>query len=377
MKFYAEKSLLSPVLSAAKLVVPARPAIQIAGCFLLRLKENTLEVTANDVAGLGLCLNVQVEGEEDGCIAVSATEFAETVAAAPDRKLAIFSDNLNLTVSWGEKQDSDLNGRNPDDFIKTPEVETDCNLVLKVPALGFLLSKVAFATSKTADNRPSLTGILLEAEGSKLVAVGTDSHRLSRLYLQPEPEEDFSLDRSAIVPPRAIQALLSAAAAVGDSEATVSMGFSETYLKFKTTNVTVTAKLLEGPYPSWRPVIPTNLPVSIKLNSAEMMDVLHRVDSATDKSTRSARLSVHNSEIQLTATASRKVREKIACVCEMPDSSELLLGVNTNYLMEILKVCGTAEVEILINGERSLCEILPSGENNELLFLLMLVRLAE
>ncbi|MDR0518214.1 MAG: DNA polymerase III subunit beta [Fibromonadaceae bacterium] len=375
MKFYAEKSMLSPALSAAKLVVPARPAIAIAGCFLLRLKGNTLEITANDVAGLGLCLSIQVEGEKDGEIAVSASDFADTVSNAPNVKLAISSESMNLKVSWGEEKDSDINGRNPEDFIKVPEVETDCHLALKIPTLAFLLSKVAFAVSKSIDNRPSLTGILLEAEGSKLVAVGTDSHRLSRIFLQPE--DGFSLSRSAIVPPRAIQAMLSAAAAVGDSEAEVSMDFSETYLKFQTPNATIFAKLLEGPYPSWRPVIPANLPITIKFNKTEMLEVLHRIDAATDKSTHSARLSIQDSEIKISATGSRRAKDKVPCICDKTDSSELHLGVNAGYLIEILKICDTEEAQILVNGEHSLCEILPSGENDDLLFLLMLIRLPE
>ena len=377
MKFYAEKSVLSPALSAAKLVVPARPAIPIAGCYLLRLKGNNLEIAANDVISLGLSLSVQVEGEEDGCVAIPAYDFTETVANAPDGKLSISSENWNLKVSWGEERDSDLSGRNPEDFIKTPEVETDSRLTLKVPALSFLLSKVGFATSKSADNRPSLTGILLESEESKLVAVGTDSHRLSRLYLQPEAEEEFSLGRSAIVPPRAIQALISAAGSIGDAEAAVSIGFSETYLKFQTPGASITAKLLEGPYPSWRPVIPVNLPISIKFNSAEMLEALHRVDAATDKSTHSARLSISQSEMKISATGSRRAREKIACICENPENSEFHLGVNAQYLTEILKICGSDEVRILVNGEHSLCEILPEGESSDLLFLLMLIRLAE
>jgi DNA polymerase-3 subunit beta len=381
MKFLAQKSILSPALSAAKLVVPAKPAISIAGCFLLRLNGNNLEITATDVTGLGLCMNIQVNGEENGEIAVSATDFADTVANAPDGELTISADSLNMTVSWGEERDSDLTGRSPEEFIKTPDVEPDSHVALKVPALAFLLSKVAFATSKGSGNRPMLDGILLETDDSKLVSVGTDSHRLSRVYSQPEEGEKFSLTRQSIVHPRAIQALLSAAAAVGDSEALVSMGFSETHLKFQTPNSTITAKLLEGPYPSWRPVIPVpaNLPISIRFNTSEMLDVLHRVNVSTDKATHTARLSIQDSTIKISAVGSRRTREKISCVYEnsLNGNEPLHLGVNASYLMEILKICGSDETQILVNVEHSICEILPAGDSNELLFLLMLVRLAE
>ncbi|MCL2101676.1 MAG: DNA polymerase III subunit beta [Fibromonadales bacterium] len=377
MKFLAQKSVLSPVLSAAKLVVPSKPAIAIAGCFLLRLKGSSLEITANDLTGLGLCLNIEVEGEQDGEIAVAAADFVETVANAPDGELSISASGLNMTVSWGEERDSDLTGRNPEDFIKTPDISPDSNVTLKVQALEFLLSKVSFAVSKNSDNRPSLTGILLETDESRLVSVGTDSHRLSRAYIQPE-EGEFSLSRSSIVPPRAIQALLSATAATGDSEASISLGFTETHLKFQTPNVTIVAKLLEGPYPAWRPVIPKNLPISIRFNTSEMLEVLQRVNASTDKATHSARLTVQDSTMRISAVGSRRTREKITCVYENPDSSEPLhLGVNVSYLMEILKICGTEEAQILVNGEHSLCEILPAGNDSELLFLLMLVRLAE
>jgi DNA polymerase-3 subunit beta len=378
MKFIAQKSVLFPALSAARLVAPAKPAVPIAGCFLLKLKDDNLEIVANDITGLGLCLNIQVEGKKNGEIAIAASDFVETVANAPDGELIVSVSGLNMTVSWGDERDSDLTGRNPEDFIKTPNIDPDSHASLKVPALGFLHSKIAFATSKTAENRPMLTGILLEAEDSKLVSVGTDSHRLSRIYIQPEADEPFSLQRQSIVPPRAIQALLSAAGATGDSEATVSMSFSETYLRFQTPNVVVTAKLQEGPYPSWRPVIPVNLPVSIKFNTAEMLEVLHRINASADKTTHNARLSVLDSTIRISAVGSRRTREKIACACEGIEGNEALnLGVNVSYFIEILKVCASEETRMLINGEHSLCEILPTDDSNDLLFLLMLVRLAE
>ena len=344
---------------------------------MLRLKGNSLEISTNDVTSLGLCLNIQVDGEKDGEMAVSAIDFTETVLNAPDGQLTVSASGLNLTVSWGDERDSDLAGKSPEDFIKTPTIESDCHAGLKVADLGYLLSKVAFATSKNSDSRPSLTGILLEAEESKMVSVGTDSHRLSRVYVQPE-EGKFSFARSSIVPPRAIQALLSVAAAVGDSESIVSMDFSETYLKFQTPSVSVTAKLLEGPYPSWRPVIPANLPVSIKFNTAEMLDVLHRINVSTDKTTRTARLSIQDSIIKISAVGSRRTREKIACIYENPESdTPLHLGINAGYLIEILKLCDSEETHILVNGEHSLCEILPAGDDSKLLFLLMLVRLPE
>jgi len=378
MKFLAKKSHLSPALTAAKFVVPAKPAVAIAGCFLLRLKDNNLEITANDLTGLGLCLNIKVEGEENGEIAVSAADFTEAVSNALGDELTVSANGLNMVVSWGEERDSDLPGRSPEDFIKTPDIEPDNYITLKVQALGYLLSKVAFAASKNSDNRPSLTGILFESEDSRLVSVGTDSHRLSRVYVQPEAEEPFSFTRSSIVPPRAIQALLQATNAVGDAEASVAIGFSETHLKFQTSSVRVVAKLLEGPYPAWRPVIPKKLPISIKFNTAEMLEVLQSVNVAADKATRNARLTIQDSIVRISAVGSRRIREKISCVYENPGSTEPLhLGVNVSYLIEILKICGSDETEILVNGEHSLCEILPAGGDTELLFLLMLIRLAE
>jgi len=74
---------------------------------------------------------------------------------------------------------------------------------------------------------------------------------------------------------------------------------------------------------------------------------------------------------------SRRTRERIACACEGIKDSELHIGVNVSYLLEILKICGAEETVILVNGEHSLCEVLPSGDSEDLLFLLMLVRLAE
>jgi len=109
-----------------------------------------------------------------------------------------------------------------------------------------------------------------------------------------------------------------------------------------------------------------------------MLDVLHRVNASTDKTTHTARLSIQDSVIKISAVGSRRTREKIACVYENPENSEPLhLGINASYLMEILKICDSEETHLLVNGEHSLCEILPSGDSSKLLFLLMLVRLPE
>ncbi|GHV11185.1 DNA polymerase III subunit beta [Fibrobacterales bacterium] len=376
MKFNAQKSALSPALSAAKFVIPSKPLIAISGCILLKLRGNNLEIFANDATGLGVSLTIEVEGQKDGEIAVLASDLTETISNAPDGLLNISVEKSAVTISWGEERDSNLQGYNSEDFIKIPEVEAESKVSLKVPTLDFLLSKVGFATSKSSGDRPALAGILLEAEENRLCAVSTDGFRLARIYLAPEENTEFALERARIIPPRAVQALLGAAKAAGDSENIVTMEFSETHLNFQTPNAKVISKLLEGPYPSWRPVIPSNTPITIKFNTKEALDVLQRISATADKQNHAARLSIENTEeLKVSATGTRNTRDKIPCSCEYQGGDfPLNFGINVTYLIEVLKISNSEETVVLVNGEHSNCKILPTVNDDDILFLLMLLR---
>ena len=100
--------------------------------------------------------------------------------------------------------------------------------------------------------RPILTGVLVQAEGTTLTMVATDSYRLSVKHTEleqalPEPIE-------ANVPARALRELARIVAQEGPDDVSISLARNQAV--FQAGSVVLFSRLIEGQFPSWRQLIP-------------------------------------------------------------------------------------------------------------------------
>ena len=108
------------------------------------------------------------------------------------------------------------------------------------------------------ESRPILTGVHFILENQKLLAVATDSHRLSQRVIPTEQAvEDFNI----VIPGKSLTEL---SRSLTNEEEMVEISIMENQVLFKTETMYFYSRLLEGNYPDTNRLI--QLAITRKLN---------------------------------------------------------------------------------------------------------------
>ena len=118
------------------------------------------------------------------------------------------------------------------------------------------------------DARPILTGVLMAAEEGGLRLVSTDSYRLSVRDLAGTSV--LGEGQKVLVPSRALKEL---ARVVGEEEE-ITLRLGERDASFQVGSVSVTTRLIEGDFPNYRGLIPTNHPNKLTVDRTTLLDAV-------------------------------------------------------------------------------------------------------
>ncbi|EJW99042.1 DNA polymerase III subunit beta [gut metagenome] len=131
-------------------------------------------------------------------------------------------------------------------------------------------------------------------------------------------------------------------------------------------------RLIEGRYPKYNAVIPSNNPYKVTIDRLLFLNALKRVSVFSNQA--SSLVKLHLEENLMTVSAqdidfSTSAEERISCQFE---GSELSIGFKATYLIEILGNIGSDDVVLELADASRAGLIIPS-ENNEGEDLLMLL----
>src|SRR5205807_2804753 len=137
-----------------------------------------------------------------------------------------------------------------EDFPRLARPAGEARFVLSQKALRRLLGLVQYAMAQQ-DIRYYLNGLLMVIEDRQLKLVATDGHRLAYASLKLNAE----LPRQEVIVPR--KTVLELAKLLADSDEEVAVELSATQAAFSFGTVEVVSKLVDGKFPDYTRVIPT------------------------------------------------------------------------------------------------------------------------
>jgi DNA polymerase-3 subunit beta len=372
MKFQVTKSTLQDALQSALSAVPNKSTLQILNNFSLRLEGNFLEISATDL-DLGIRVQIEVQGERDGAVVVNARKLSEQIKSLVDPKITTITFDVQdylTTIRWSEKGKATITGFDASDFPPFPEVTDGDTLQLGKGELAFLADKTLFATSNDT-TRMTLNGVFLETKDGKLTMVATDGHRLGRAFID---QENVTLSRGVIIPPKAIQHVLRAI----PNDASLEIHISATHVLFSSDGVQVISKLIEGPYPKYENVIPLKFERTVQANTTDLLNKIRSVISMANARTRQIRLQFEGNQLDLSANDPNVGGDSTEALAVTHNGEgSFSIGFNGQYLSEILGMCPSEEVLLKMNSPVGACIIEPIGSGLDFAFLLMPLRLVD
>jgi DNA polymerase III subunit beta len=254
-----------------------------------------------------------------------------------------------------------------EDFPTLPDMSAGTRLALPCKAFVDTALQVARSASKD-ETRPVLTGVLISATGQELTMVATDSYRLSVKHTTVEAQLEAPLE--ANVPARALQELARIAQAVEQAELAVSLGQSQ--IVFEIGDVVLSSRLIDGQFPNYRQLLPESVEHELRLDSAEIVEVVRRVSLLAQKN---APLRLAFADGQLTVSATTPDVGEASESLPVPFKGEPLeIGFNPEFLRDGLESVESEQLVLkLISPLRP--GLIESPDGGGFVYLIMPIRL--
>ncbi len=338
MKFIVSSSHLLKQLQILGGIINNNNTLPILDNFLFELDQNTLRVSASDLE-TAISTELEVESETEGKIAVPARLLIETLKTFPEQPLTFMvaeNNILELSSNYGKYA---LAYAPAEDFPKTVELAESSRAIIPADVLSTAVNKTIFA-SGTDDLRPLMSGIFFQFSENGLTFVATDAHKLVKYS-----REDVTATETAefIMPKKPLNLLKGILAG---SESEVLIEYNEWNAKFSFDKTQLICRLIEGKYPNYEAVIPTENPNKLVIDRTQFLNSVRRVSIFSSKTTHQVRLKIAGAELNISAEDidfSNKAEERLTCDFQGDDME---IGFNSRFLTEMLSNLNSNNVQL-------------------------------
>jgi DNA polymerase-3 subunit beta len=324
MRVFVDRMEFEEVLTKAKLAVEKRTALPVLNNFKLSVQEDRLSVYATDLESF-LVLDLPARVEEVGEVSVNADKLTSIVKELSSAEVYMEIVEDKLLVKGGKSQFKLVCG-DPSEFPEFPEVQ--CKTAISNSLLLKGISKVQYAISKE-DTRYALQGMYVVNKDGKLHFVGSDGYRLALYMNEGNPlEEDLLFPRKSL---KVLEKLLKDA--IGDVE----VGKDESFVHVKGDGWRLSVRLLEGEYPDYMAVIPTDYTLSVLLDKNEFENALNRLSAIASSTAFPVKLVLTNEvvRVEISDPEFGEGRDEVN-VLEGTVPEPLEIGFNGKYLLEAI-----------------------------------------
>lgn len=199
------------------------------------------------------------------------------------------------------------------------------------------------------DVRYSLNGMMVEAGKEGVALVATDGHRLAMCEL--EITVDIKESKQSIIPRRAVIEMVKLLDA---SDEAVSLSFSSYHVRMSTGSNVYISKLIDGRYPNYRAIIPSQENGTMQCNRTEIKSSISRAAILlADEKNKNIRLNITSDEVRVSSRAASRNDESEDVVEAEYDGEDLEIAFMANYLVDALGAISSDDVELtLIDASR-------------------------
>ena len=397
MKVVIEQDLLIWGINSVLDIVPSKTALPVLSNILVGTNESgEVCLTATD---LDISINCILSGtvEAPGSTTVPARKFAEIVRELPEGPLVLTEDSGRVTLQCesGLQGTYALMAAPAEDFPELPaevdgpemafeSADEDPECGGEGQLMREMILKTTFAVSRD-ETRPVLNGVFWKVGGGRMTMVATDGARLVRYSRTLSRSEGHDVATEAIVPTRALNHVVKLASG-GCSLGRVQFGQNHLVFDLQAANgaetsargsIRLFSRLVEGPYVDYEQVIPQDNGTTMKVANGQFMPAVRRVSILSSAQTHQVRLEMNDNRVVLSASSQEiggEAREELEAEYS---GDEMVVGYNSNYLLDILRRIDSEEVLFELDGPMAAGIIRPAEqpEGEDYLCLLMPLRI--
>ncbi len=355
MQCTIERALFLKSLSRLQAIVERRNTIPILSNIKLETKGDKLILTSTD---MDIAASEEVKANVTGSSAttVPAHTLYEIVRKLPEgAEISIKSDGKDssrMLINSGNSKFT-LPCLPASDFPAITEGKLTHHFTLAAKDFHTLIDKARFAIS-TEETRYYLNGIYFHVPSKKedtnspiLRSVATDGHRLARIDMAA-PQGAVGMP-GVIIPRKTVSELKRLLEEV-DGE--VQVYVSESKVKFQCGNVVLLSKVIDGIYPDYERVIPSDNNKIMEADGKIFIQAVDRVTAVSSEKTRAVKMTLTDGKMVLSASSPEN-GTAVEEVAVKYGSSNMEMGFNSRYLMDMLAQIKGDQVQFLLSESSS------------------------
>ena len=334
MKFTIERAVLLKTLSHVQSIVEKRNTLPVLSNVKIEAMEDGISFKATDM-DTEITEVVDAKTSETGATTAPAHmlyDIVRKLSDGSDVEITFPDEKGQLTIASGKSKFA-LSTIGVEDFPVISGDKLPTNFVMAKEELKDVIDRTQFAVS-TEETRYYLNGIYVhaknEGETKVLRVVATDGHRLACVE-SPLPQGAENMN-GVIIPRKTVGEVRKL---LDDTKAeNIDVSLSENKIRFMMEDITLTSKLIDGTYPDYERVIPTDNDKVLELGVKPLAEAVDRVSVVAER-TRAIKVITNPNHITIT-TSSPDLGSAQEEVEAKYDSESLEIGYNFRYLLDIL-----------------------------------------
>ena len=332
MQFIIKRDVLLKSLTLIQGIIEKKNTLPILSNVLLDAKNGKLTLIATDLDIVFFDELSDIQIKKEGATTVPATilyDILRKISGNSEIQFNLKSENkLNLIT---DNSDFNLNCLQTDNFPNFADDFDAEEISFNKSKLLSLLNKTKISISND-DTRHYLNGIYLhltESQGrTYLTGVATDSHRLSSSSIEIDKGKKFS---PIILPKKTVFQLCNL---LVDTNEKVLIQTSENKIQFKIGKAKLTSKVIDGKFPDYRKVVPTDNDKTLTVISSDFVQAIERVITVSLDRKEGVKLNVGKDNIKFSVNSTNS-GEGNEVVKSNFTGEEINVSFNSKYLTDI------------------------------------------
>ncbi|MGL4560695.1 MAG: DNA polymerase III subunit beta, partial [Brevinema sp.] len=310
----------------------------------------------------GVKIESSVDVQEAGRISLLSKKLLDIVRNIPGDRISIEqeADSLEAIIRPEGKKNPTfrLHSVSVDTYPTFKEVNWENFIKLNQETLQELIVSTEFAVSNDQAQIAFTGTFITESAEGILSFVATDGKRLA--VISKSIEEKKGIVPTDIIVPQKIMKTISDTLNKG----IVLFAVNDGQAYFKIDNVYIFTNLVEGKFPNYRDVIPSQSTSTITVDASGLASCLQRVAIMSDNESGRIKLQVENNQLVVTGSNVQGEGNDSIELDQPTDSDIAVVALNHKSLTEFLKILQGKKVLISINSSGSPILLRPTGEND-------------
>lgn len=353
MKFTVDRQQFLKAITTVDGIIPSREIRSVYSNVLIEADKGEAVFTTTDLE-IALKTTLPITLDKKGGTTVLAKKLTQVIGAMDGETIEISLDDDKLIISSPKartKPRVNLVTSPTSDYPPTPSPSSE-DLISFSPAVFREMILKTYYSMAQDDSRYVFNGLFLKSQKNSNIVVATDGRRLSKIsrdFPSALPFKD-----GVIIPAKAIKELVRLLDA--GEEAMIAYDDKDKRVHFRIGRVDLVTKLIDGAFPDYEQVIPRKLDYKIRINRIDLEKAIKQAASVAIEPARQVRFIFSEGTVGFQASTPDLGGSESSLECEY-SGPEMVIGFNSVYLMDVLKVIPGEDVILGFSSPSSPCTV--------------------